>query len=199
MWPNYAGESKQVCFVVKTIDGFESSPFPLENPGRFVLILKPAKTTTNQKSSSNISNINEITTLEQSNRILTILISGGSQNPVTIIIRKYQYGDSVAKFVNLCDGMNIQLKQKNMDSSWKLEPMKSMFFTWPELVRSTRELTWTVNSSNNYLPLKLTSSGKDDYTISIVNDTSMRSNSENDTHDGKVLHNLYETINIESI
>ena len=28
------GESKQVCFVLKTLNGFETQPFPLENPGR---------------------------------------------------------------------------------------------------------------------------------------------------------------------
>lgn len=32
-------------------------------------------------------------------KILTVLISGGNQNPVTIVIRKYQYGDSVAKYL----------------------------------------------------------------------------------------------------
>jgi hypothetical protein len=35
---------------------------------------------------------------EEKLSILTVLISGGNQNPVTIIIRKYQYGDSVAKY-----------------------------------------------------------------------------------------------------
>ena len=29
--------------------------------------------------------------------IYTVLISGGNQNPVTIIIKKYQYGDAVVK------------------------------------------------------------------------------------------------------
>jgi hypothetical protein len=196
LWPNYAGESKQVCFVVKTVDGLESMPFPLENPGRFVLIMKPpppppattstTNATSNQRfSSSMASNINNQSDQRQPVvRILTVLISGGSTLPVTIIIRKYQYGDSVAKFVNLCDSMNIQLRQKSMDGSWKLEPMKSMFFTWPELVKSVRELQWTVNFSNDYLPLKLTSSGIDSYKLNILNETSMRSSSENEPLEG---------------
>ena len=40
---------------------------------------------------------------------ITVLISGGNNDPATLIIRKYQYGDAVAKFVNLCDGMKISI------------------------------------------------------------------------------------------
>jgi hypothetical protein len=83
IWTN-AGIGKEVFFVLRLENDSDSDsdpetkPFPLENPGRFVLALGDKK-------------------------ILTILISGGSSNPVTIVVRKYQYGDSVAKvtFLNL--------------------------------------------------------------------------------------------------
>lgn len=104
-------------------------------------------------------------------KILSVLISGGNQNPVTIVIRKYQYGDSVAKLVNLCSDLTITLKQKYSDTAWQLEPMREMFFVWPDLIKSTRELYWnladavptTSSNTQNYEPIKLTKSGNDKY------------------------------------
>jgi hypothetical protein len=34
---------------------------------------------------------------QSEDKFLTVLISGGNNDPVTLIIRKYQYGDAVAK------------------------------------------------------------------------------------------------------
>lgn len=104
-------------------------------------------------------------------KILSVLISGGNQNPVTIVIRKYQYGDSVAKLVNLCSDLTITLKQKYSDTAWQLEPMREMFFVWPDLIKSTRDLYWnladavpsTGSNTQNYEPIKLTKSGNDKY------------------------------------
>jgi hypothetical protein len=53
-------------------------------------------------------------------KMITVLISGGSTNPVTIVARKYQYGDSVAKFINLCEDLNIFVKQNNSDKVFKI-------------------------------------------------------------------------------
>jgi hypothetical protein len=173
-WPNFAGESKQVSFVIRVGD-YETQPFPLENPGRFVLIAKEKQKKEDLNQSLVLQNNDSMTTnnTPELQKIITVLISGGSQNPVTIVVRKYQYGDSVAKFINLCDDLNIFIKQKNSDRSvWKLEPYKSMFFIWPELIKSSRELQWTVDASTrmnetfgNYEPLRLTKSGKDTRTI----------------------------------
>ena len=87
-----------MCFVIKTKNGFESQPFPLENPGRFVLTMKP-KVASKQRTKIVGSKTSDLSagSSAESSQILTVLISGGSQNPVTIILRKYQYGDSVAK------------------------------------------------------------------------------------------------------
>ena len=229
-WPNFvSGERKQIYFVVRTADGLETAPFPLENPGRFVLIAKEpgapvdptnsnvAATTTsvnndnsNQqqpplKKHSMVHALAQIASMRTSshmasssspstplvaqakhrkrtslalNNMFTVLISGGSQNPVTIVIRKYQYGDSVAKLVNLCDTLSVYVRQKSAGggsgsgseaNTWRLEPNTAMFFIWPDLVRTTvRELTWTVDlaqkastESCNYEPIRLNKSGKD--------------------------------------
>ena len=101
------------------IGEYETQPFPLENPGRFVLIakVKPKKHDLNLSLQNNdslpMNNNPEI------HKIITVLISGGSQNPVTIVVRKYQYGDSVAKFINLCDDLNIFIKQQSSEQNWK--------------------------------------------------------------------------------
>lgn len=202
-WPNNAGESKQVCFVLRTTDGFETQPFPLENPGRFVLPLKQNRTA--QKSESKTSNLNDPTSNPLLNgsapppalRIVTVLISGGSQNPVTIIIRKYVYGDAVAKLVNLCPYTNITIKPKYVDSGWTLEPMKSMFFVWPELIKSTRELTWSVNSSSarHVESLNLANSGKTECVFKGVEIKLPPSSSSFNTSDD-TSHNLNDTNNL---
>ena len=122
IWPN-AGEGKEVFFALKLGDG-ETKPFPLENPGRFVLIV--------QQPSLNLNELtNQILGDEElpKKKILTILISGGSQNPVTIVVRKYQYGDSVAKFVNLCDNVNISLIESGKGNRFGLV----LFSTWLNL------------------------------------------------------------------
>lgn len=87
---------------------------------------------------------------ESKKKLFTVLISGGSKNPVTIIIRKYQYGDAVSKFVNLCENLNVGFKQKNSDFSWDLESGRSMYFVWPELINTTPELFFTVFDSKEH-------------------------------------------------
>ena len=137
-------------------------------------------------------------------RMLSVLISGGNQNPVTIVIRKYQYGDSVAKLVNLCPELTVTLKQKSSDTTWQLEPMREMFFVWPDLIKQTRELYWSLAeatpassfSSQHYEPIKLTKSGNDKYqfvvssspaapaTPDLVSTTSPKINVSSDTETG---------------
>ena len=141
--------------MIKTADSFKSKPFPLENPGRFVIIAKP-------------SNPNETLT----HKIFTVLISGGSLDPVTIIIRKYQYGDSVAKFVNLCEDLIIDVKEMNGVENFeqKLNPYHSFYFVWPELVKSSRELVWNIDGAsgpNNQLKFFLTKSGMTQHIIPV--------------------------------
>ena len=138
-------------FVLKLSEGV-TKPFPLENPGRFVLIVE--KPQTNQDDSDGEETARKT--------ILTILISGGSSNPVTIVVRRYQYGDSVAKFVNLCDHLSISIKEKKSDKVlFNLEPLNSMFFVWPNLVSSRRELECTIGSSNYSYDIKLTKSSNE--------------------------------------
>lgn len=127
-----------------------------------------------------IRNSNDViengSTEQEQYKMLSVLISGGNQNPVTIVIRKYQYGDSVAKLVNLCPDLTITLKQKSSDSAWQLEPMSEMFFVWPDLIKSTRELYWSLadatpvvtagafsSGAQHYEPIKLTKSSNDKY------------------------------------
>jgi vacuolar protein sorting-associated protein 13A/C len=156
IWTN-AGIGKEVYFVLKLKNG-ETKPFPLENPGRFVLIVENSETTAILAKAL----VND----EETNRntILTILISGGSSNPVTIVVRKYQYGDSVAKFVNLCDNLTISIKEKGSENVIEsLEPLNSMFFVWPELVRSKRDLEWTIGSSNYSYDIQLTKSSNEKF------------------------------------
>jgi len=128
---------RQHYFMIKTSDNFKSKPFPLENPGRFVLICE----------SCNPNNILK-------HKIFTVLISGGNLDPVTIIIRKYQYGDAVAKFVNLCEDLVIDLRETEVNFQQKLNPFESFYFVWPEYTRSSRDLVWYINSINNTIPLK---------------------------------------------
>lgn len=79
----------------------------------------------------------------------------------------------------------------NTNMSWQLEPLKSMFFVWPDLVKSSRELYWTVNKSPLEVPIKLTKSGNDNYSFqvemsSIANNKSVSNesdfNNETDTN-----------------
>jgi len=128
---------RQHYFMIKTNDGFKSKPFPLENPGRFVLICEP----------SNPNNILK-------HKIFTVLISGGNLDPVTIIIRKYQYGDAVAKFVNLCEDLVIDLRELDADFHQRLNPFESFYFVWPECTRASHELVWNIESNDTNIPLK---------------------------------------------
>ena len=136
IFPSY-GSDKQLCFMIKTSDNYKSKPFPLENPGRFVVFCKA----TNPNA-------------DIEHKIFTVLISGGSLDPVTIIIRKYQYGDSVAKFINLCEDISIDIKEPSESRSQtdnftqSLNPFESFFFVWPDYMKQTRELTWTVQSND---------------------------------------------------
>ena len=81
------------------------------------------------------------------------------------------------------------MKQKYVDVGWKLNPLKSMFFVWPEFIKNSRELYWTVNSamSSSYEPLGLSRSGIDCVIFNVDRNTSMRQNSENDHHDGNLI------------
>ncbi|CAF0714006.1 unnamed protein product [Brachionus calyciflorus] len=161
LWPETPGDNRPVMFVIRTNDNKETQPFILENPGRFVLM---PKSTTNDESIT-------------PNNILTVLISGGSTNPVTIVVRKYQYGDSVAKFLNLCDDIHISLYNKN--STWNIEPFTSMFFTWPDL--QTRELKWSVNTCDKKEALNLTKSGNEIFKFLIEKkENSILNNSDTD-------------------
>lgn len=87
-WPEFY-EFKNLQFKLRTKNNLNerfltSLPFPLENPGRFVLIMKESDDA-----------LEPTTNLDD---IFTIVISGGSQNPINLIIHKYKYGDSVAKY-----------------------------------------------------------------------------------------------------
>lgn len=63
--------------------------------------------------------------------------------------------------------------------AWQLEPMHEMFFVWPDLIKSMRELYWSVADSINlprssslaqhYEPIKLTKSGNDKYKFMVPN------------------------------
>ena len=106
-------------------------------------------------------------------KIFTVLISdGGSLNPTTIIIRKYQYGDSVCKFVNLCQNLTIEVKERNgveKPFRQKLLPYESFFFVWPEFQKSSRELVWNAETCQNSKDIEfktlLTKSGSQDYRL----------------------------------
>jgi hypothetical protein len=52
----------------------------------------------------------------------------------------------IFRLVNLCDDMRILIKNEP-DEPWELDVCKSMFFVWPELVKSKRDLYWSVESS----------------------------------------------------
>lgn len=153
-------ENKLPCryFMLKTADHFKSKPFPLENPGRFVLITKS-------------SNPDETIP----HKIFTVLISdGGSLNPTTIIVRKYQYGDSVAKFVNLCQNLNIDIKERSGYDGFqqKLHPYESFFFVWPDFMKPGRELVWNADTcltkEIDFRTL-LTKSGSQEYKLTVDN------------------------------
>lgn len=70
--------------------------------------------------------------------------------------------------------MTINLKQRSSDPTlaWQLEPMKDMFFVWPDLIKPNRDLYWNLsnvapNSSQQYEPIKLTKSGNDKYRFDV--------------------------------
>ena len=98
MWPK---KEIRPNFIIR-INNYETQPFPLENPGRFVLIAKPLAFESHNHTIQSTAhgtvdalNLNSFSNIYKKN--ITVLISGGNQNPVTIVVRKYQYGDSVAK------------------------------------------------------------------------------------------------------
>ena len=64
-----------------------SKEFPLINPSHFVLMMnEPIPDVTSNEENQ-----------REEDKLLTVLISGGNNDPITLIIRKYQYGDAVAK------------------------------------------------------------------------------------------------------
>ncbi len=71
--------------------------------------------------------------------------------------------------------------------------MKAMFYVWPELVKSTRELVWTVNSSDIYAPLKITSSSIEAHNFVIENDRSFTASNNNDP-DQIESKNIFENV-----
>jgi hypothetical protein len=133
------------------LNSLMSEPFPLQNPSRFVLMLKETNSSINQET---IIDHN----LDNRPKICTVVINGGNTNPVTIIIRNYNYGDSVAKLVNLCEQLRIQIKYDENKEAIELEPSKLTYFVWPFPTRSKKYLRWTVNECANYESLDLTSS-----------------------------------------
>lgn len=148
-FPRYS--DRQLCFMLKTSDNFKSKTFPLENPGRFVLICTS-------------SNPNETI----AHKIFTVLISGGNLDPVTIIIRKYQHGDAVAKFVNYCDDLAIKIEEPGQFQQ-RLNPFESFYFVWPELVTPSHDLFWNVDTANQKIPLNyfFTKSGMETQNFSV--------------------------------
>jgi hypothetical protein len=84
-WPEYY-DFKHLSFRIKDKMNKVSQQFPLENPSHFVIRAEGVKTESRTTTSES-----------EADEFYTVLISGGSINPVTLIIRKYQYGDAVAK------------------------------------------------------------------------------------------------------
>lgn len=185
LWPKLVGESKQVKFVLKTADGRITEPFMLENPARFVLIPSELKNSHEEMHHQN-------SFIESNAKILTVLISGGNHNPVTIVIRKYQYGDAVAKFLNLCDDLSISIINNSL--LWNIEPFTSMFFVWPDL--KNRILQWTVkNCQNQNEVLNLTKSGTVTHTFSVekTENSAVSNYTENEPIDLEAESNLIKS------
>ena len=90
-WPEYYDFNKDLHFKIKNKFNKISQEFPLENPSHFVLIMEDFSENDARVISEGES------TREEGYQLLTVLISGGSNDPVRLIIRKYQYGDAVAK------------------------------------------------------------------------------------------------------
>ena len=100
-------------FLWKTLDGKIRYLFPIMirkiyifdlKYFRFVLMVKHlTNVEPNELLNATDLNENDVSNtnkpLDEPYKMLTVLISGGNQNPVTIVIRKYQYGDSVAKYL----------------------------------------------------------------------------------------------------
>ena len=163
-WLNYRESpfSGPPCFVLKLNDAI-SEPFPLQNPSRYVLLF-------NKKQSNQ--------------NICTVLISGGSTSPVSIIIRKYNYSDSVAKLINYCDNLSIQIKydDKNEENNLVLAPSEFTYFVWPYPKDSKREFLWTLESSKEYKELDLTTSSQSRFQF-VLTENSTRASSEESLND----------------
>ena len=88
--------------------------------------------------------------------------------------------------------MTISLKQKSSDIAWTLEPMQEMYFVWPDLIKSSRELYWSLESSLNplfvsthYESIKLTKSGNDKIKFLMENINSGKKNVQSINDTGK--------------
>lgn len=83
--------------MIKNKNNKTTQAFPLINPSRFVLIDETVQTHAKFELGVTDSQTPLDQQTQDNDKIFTVLISGGIVNPVTIIIRKYQYGDAVAK------------------------------------------------------------------------------------------------------
>ena len=61
--------------------------------------------------------------------------------------------------------------------AWTLEPLNSMFFTWPELTRSARDLEWTIGNINATYEIKLTRSSNERFKFALDKSALFNSNS----------------------
>jgi len=104
-----------------------------------------------------------------------VLISGGNNNPINIIIRKYNYGDSVAKLINLCDNEQFKILVKYDKSGLhniELNKSESTYFVWPYPIDAQDYLEWTVdNNENDFKTLDLKNSSQATFKFNIQNNT----------------------------
>ncbi len=102
-----------------------------------------------------------------------MLISGGNNNPINIIIRKYNYGDSVAKLINLCDNEQFKILVKYDKSGLhniELNKSESTYFVWPYPIDAQDYLEWTVdNNENDFKTLDLKNSSQATFKFNIQN------------------------------
>ena len=166
-WPEYH-DFKNLRFKIKDKSARVSKDFPFENPSHFVLKMK-----FEDKKDGKTEESENRAQAEIVESYITVLISGGNNDPATLIIRKYQYGDAVAKFVNLCDGMKISIlyeAKKDTKETIELNPHTSMFYIWPEYQKSfsnkkEKILTWRVDNSekkSSYPLVQVSNSGVDE-------------------------------------
>ncbi len=144
-WPKYSS-FKSLSFLMRMSDGRRTKPFPLENPGHFVLVVKGSVLTNEGAASASQMDLDD----KCHDTYYTVFISGGSQSPVTVVIRPYEHGDSVAKLVNLCDNLKIIYKQKGEkdDMACELHPDETVYFIWDDFSKANRELMWTFDATH---------------------------------------------------